>query len=373
MRTHLGVRQQGPRMTARVKLHPAWTWSPADSGEIELFSRVDHRRFAVRHASTDQLKDLFRLLENGVETQDLDDGLTAFPASSIVDGLVVRGIVLRVRDDQAQGQGRDVSEDEYFERQRRLLSLYDDAEVDSSARQRRLEESRIVVVGAGGWGSWSILNLSRMGFRDIVVFDDDRVELSNLNRQILFGVDDVGELKVHSIARRIESDTGGRCRVTAIAERFTGAADLAAIRTDSTVLLNPFGYFGGFFQKVAQAGHEAKIKTLNYGSNWVGPFTTHYGVTPCLDCGLSDPQIAGAVRRWDKAWGASSPATSGVISARPAANCAFACWELFQEVTGIRVPQTTNGIAMIDSFDYDRTRFYQITRSPHCATCGDAS
>lgn len=359
-------------MTQRFRLHPAWTWSRTADGVIELFSRVDHRRFAVCHTSQSELEALFSMLEAGVELKDVDRQLAALPASSIVRELTSRAMVVVVEGDEAPSPNSadEPAGDEYFERQRRFLELYDDTMVKASDRQERLENTRVVVVGAGGWGCWTILNLSRMGFRDVVVFDDDLVELSNLNRQILFGVDDVGKLKVDAVASRIDVDTGGRCHITAIPQRFQSEEDLEKLRTDATVLMNPFGYFGGLFQYVARVGFRTKIATLNYGSNWVGPFTTHDSRTPCLDCAMSDMKIADAMSRWDRAWGFSAQATSGIISARPAANCAFACWELFQHVTGIRVPQTTMGIAMIDSFDYNRTRFYEVARNDRCPTCG---
>ncbi len=62
--------------------------------------------------------------------------------------------------------------------------------------QARLLASRVVVVGAGGIGSPAIQYLAGAGIGTLVLIDDDRVELSNLQRQTLFGAADLGRYKV---------------------------------------------------------------------------------------------------------------------------------------------------------------------------------
>ncbi|GAA4765593.1 ThiF family adenylyltransferase [Microbacterium gilvum] len=67
--------------------------------------------------------------------------------------------------------------------------------------QRRLAAAHVAVVGAGGLGSPAVLALAAAGVGTLTVIDDDVVELSNLQRQILHGVGDVGEPKVDSAVR----------------------------------------------------------------------------------------------------------------------------------------------------------------------------
>src|SRR5699024_1547874 len=62
----------------------------------------------------------------------------------------------------------------------------------------RLAAARVVVVGAGGLGSTVIPYLAAAGVGRIDVFDDDVVEVSNLNRQVLHSVDTLGQPKVAS-------------------------------------------------------------------------------------------------------------------------------------------------------------------------------
>lgn len=64
--------------------------------------------------------------------------------------------------------------------------------------QRRLKNSRVLVVGAGGLGSPALLYLAAAGVGTLGIVDDDVVEESNLQRQIIHGTPDVGRLKAHS-------------------------------------------------------------------------------------------------------------------------------------------------------------------------------
>ncbi len=69
--------------------------------------------------------------------------------------------------------------------------------------QERLLRSRVLVIGAGGLGASALSYLAACGVGHIGVVDDDVVELSNLNRQIIHETGDIGRLKVESAADRL--------------------------------------------------------------------------------------------------------------------------------------------------------------------------
>ena len=72
--------------------------------------------------------------------------------------------------------------------------------------QKKLGSARVLVVGAGGLGSPVIQYLSAAGIGKIGIIDDDKVELSNLQRQILYKTKDFGKKKVeiaHNISKSI--------------------------------------------------------------------------------------------------------------------------------------------------------------------------
>lgn len=69
--------------------------------------------------------------------------------------------------------------------------------------QEKLLNARILIVGAGGLGSPALFYLAAAGVGNIGVIDDDVVELSNLQRQIIHNVDNLDQKKVHSAKEKI--------------------------------------------------------------------------------------------------------------------------------------------------------------------------
>ena len=69
--------------------------------------------------------------------------------------------------------------------------------------QRRLSRSHVFVAGVGGLGSAASIYLAAAGVGKLTVCDTDRVEISNLNRQTLYTLDDVGMEKAPTAAARL--------------------------------------------------------------------------------------------------------------------------------------------------------------------------
>jgi len=101
----------------------------------------------------------------------------------------------------------DLIADEVIERFDRQLRYFSDISTGPTASQcqERLASSRIAVLGVGGLGGWSALNLACLGVGEMLLLDFDRVELSNLNRQVLYGEADIGRHKAVAAAERISA------------------------------------------------------------------------------------------------------------------------------------------------------------------------
>lgn len=100
--------------------------------------------------------------------------------------------------------------------------------------QRRLAGAHVAVIGAGGLGSPVVLALAAAGVGTLTVVDDDVVELSNLHRQIIHRLEDVGAPKVAS-AERVASQLS-ETRVVAVERRLTGATAAVALRDAHLVI-----------------------------------------------------------------------------------------------------------------------------------------
>lgn len=71
--------------------------------------------------------------------------------------------------------------------------------------QQKLKSARVVVAGLGGLGSSALIYLAAAGIGHLIIIDTQRVELSNLNRQVLHWSSDVGLPKVKSASKKIKA------------------------------------------------------------------------------------------------------------------------------------------------------------------------
>jgi bacteriocin biosynthesis cyclodehydratase domain-containing protein len=113
-----------------------------------------------------------------------------------------------------------------FDRQLRYFSDVSSGPTPSQC-QGRLEGARIAVLGVGGLGGWSALALACCGVGEMLLVDFDRVELSNLNRQVLYGEADIGRFKAEAAAERL-SAFNSRMRVEARVKRLESEAEIGA-------------------------------------------------------------------------------------------------------------------------------------------------
>lgn len=81
--------------------------------------------------------------------------------------------------------------------------------------QLKLKTAHIVVVGAGGLGSPALLYLAAAGIGELTLLDDDKVELSNLQRQVLYKVNHLGQDKV-SAAGKVLSSLNNQIKINTV-------------------------------------------------------------------------------------------------------------------------------------------------------------
>ncbi len=159
----------------------------------------------------------------GVSSRTIDDAL---------DDLAVLGLLERRADDDLLTD----YERKRFDRQ--LIYFADLADRHSSgpAIQRRLDRGTVAILGCGGLGSWAASALAAAGIGRILLIDDDRVELSNLNRQLLFSESDIGLLKVNAAAAALKVHNAN-LDVVSIAKEIDSAERLSALVSGADVLV----------------------------------------------------------------------------------------------------------------------------------------
>ena len=166
----------------------------------------------------DEGKRLLAALDGERNREQLDTEFGADEVGDLLAQLEELGVVEDAADDDLIA-GEVI---ERFDRQLRYFSDVSEGPTPSQS-QARLEEASVAVLGVGGLGGWSALNLACSGIGEMRLVDFDRVELSNLSRQVLYGEDDVGKLKVEAAATRLGS-LNPRMRFDVRAERLDSEA-----------------------------------------------------------------------------------------------------------------------------------------------------
>jgi len=224
--------------------------------------------------------------------------------------------------------------------------------------QEKLASASVLVVGAGGLGSPALLYLAAAGVGKIGVIDGDRVDLSNLNRQVIHGERSVGERKPVSAARAL-SEIRSDLAVEPIAEALTAENALETFRRYDVVvdgsdnfptkyLCSDASVFSGV--PLVHAG------VLRFG----GQVTTVIpGRGPCLRC-----LIAEIPPRKD----APTCSEAGILGASAGVFGSWQAVEAIKLITGAGEP-LSGRLLSLDTLSGTAT-VLSYSRRPDCPACG---
>jgi molybdopterin/thiamine biosynthesis adenylyltransferase len=221
-------------------------------------------------------------------------------------------------------------------------------------------ETGVLIIGAGGLGCPAAFALAAAGVRRIGVADDDRVDATNLHRQILHGTGDLGELKVVSLARALGRRFAD-IRVTTHPVRFD-AGTAAALVAGYDVIVDGSDNFATKF--VANDAAVLAGKPLVHGAA-VGVagqlLTVPAGGRPCYRCLFEEPPPVGV---------GPSCAEAGVLGPVPGVIGALQGAEAARLVRG-ETPAFIGRLIQYDSVGM-KVRTIRFNPNPTCGVCGPA-
>jgi molybdopterin/thiamine biosynthesis adenylyltransferase len=226
--------------------------------------------------------------------------------------------------------------------------------------QRRLREAKVFIMGAGGLGSPAALYLAAAGVGTLGLADSDRVELNNLQRQILHRTCDVGLPKVESGRATLES-LNPEVKVQIYPDRVT-STNIREILRNYDLCLDGSDNFPTRF--LLNDACYLERKTLISGAilrfhGQLSTFKPHAG-GPCYRCLFPEPPSPGMVPSCQEA---------GVLGVVAGMIGVFQANEALKEILGI-------GQSMVGRFmelDALEVSFLElkIQRNPECPLCGD--
>ncbi len=231
--------------------------------------------------------------------------------------------------------------------------------------QAKLMDASVLVIGAGGLGSPLLLYLAAAGVGRIGVVDDDVVDLSNLQRQVMHDTARVGDPKVES-ARDAIARVNPEVRLEPHRARFTAANALSLIAGYDLVADGSDNFATRFL--VNDACHLAK-KPLVSGAilRFEGQLSTFKsGVSgvkdaPCYRCIFPEAPPAGLI---------PTCAEGGVLGAVAGAIGSLQATEVIKELA--RIGDSLSGWLLIYDALSTTFRKVRVKRDPACALCGDA-
>ncbi|MTH64991.1 molybdopterin-synthase adenylyltransferase MoeB [Paracoccus sp. DK608] len=244
-----------------------------------------------------------------------------------------------------------------------------EAEIDRYARhiilrelggpgQAALKRARALVVGAGGLGAPVLLYLAAAGVGRITVADDDRVSLSNLQRQVIFATRDEGRPKAQA-ARDAMLALNPHVAVTAL-ERRIGADDVDLIAAHDLVIDGTDTFAA---RQAVNAACTAAGVPLIAGAiaQWEGQLTIWDPArdAPCMACLFPDAPAAGL---------APSCAEAGVVGPLPGVLGSMMALEAIKLIAGTGTP--LRGQMLIFDGLYGESRSVKIRRRVDCPVCG---
>jgi adenylyltransferase/sulfurtransferase len=225
--------------------------------------------------------------------------------------------------------------------------------------QERLTAAHALVVGVGGLGSPVALYLAASGVGQITLCDHDKVDLTNLQRQVVHHTDSIGKPKVES-ARATLARINPEVTVHALQEHVEGErleslvaqADVVLDATDNFATRHAINHACVRLRKPLVSGAGVRF------DGQVAVFDLRRADSPCYHCLFPEGQDLEDVRC--ATMGVFAPLV-GIIGATQAA-------EALKLITGAGAP-LTGRLLLLDALEM-QWRAIKVPRDPGCAVCG---
>jgi bacteriocin biosynthesis cyclodehydratase domain-containing protein len=338
----------------------------APNGDLYLLRPSAGADIQIENPDADGRR-LLAALDGTLERGELEERFGEEAVSDLLAQLEELGLVEDAADDDLIGAATM----ERFDRQIRYFADITAGPTPSQC-QARLESARIAVLGVGGLGGWSALSLACCGVGEMLLVDGDRVEESNLNRQVLYSEADIGRLKVEVAAERLGA-FNSRMRLTTKPERVDSEDSVAAAIEGYDLVIDAADWPAHEIEQWCNSAcFAAEIPYITMSHfppiARVGPLYVP-GVTGCFAC-----QVA-AYRR-------SYPMFDIAIEQRrakasPAATLGPACGliggqvglDVMHHLTGLAAP-STQGVGHIYDLRTMEVEREPVVPEPDCPVCG---
>lgn len=337
---------------------------------FEISSDIFNVAFKFKGFTLDFSKKLLQQLQEGIPEDLLLDSFSMEQKSNRNN---VKKLIGFLKEKKLLITCRDVSnpppEDTLYDRQIRFLNSFETNEHTGKDFNEKLQNSKVVIVGLGAYGSWLALHCARLGIKHIVGIDHDVVELSNLHRQVLYTKDDIGVKKAEACSK-IVTGSDASVKYEGICKKIESEADLLPYLVDADFIFNAFGYYpveeaqDAISGLITKACIKAKIPMLCLSTNWIGPLYLPES-SACYFCAVTNSKLEPILRKVKKNPRIDKRAFCPIL----AMTCSLAVLEAVRYLTGINTPSAVEGIRSIDPFYIEKSTFFPIEKNKDCSFC----
>jgi bacteriocin biosynthesis cyclodehydratase domain-containing protein len=345
------------------------TTEPVDSpdGDVYLMRPSSENDIRIEQPNEEQRQLLGAL--DGEHT--LEQLLNRFGDEEVTD-TISQLEQLEVVEDAADDDLVPAAERARFDRQLRYFSDVGPPGLTPSECQRRLREAKLAVLGVGGLGGSAAMWLASVGIGEMWLVDGDRVEPSNLNRQVLYTEAEIGLLKVEAATAKLRAFYPDM-RVTSTARRLESETEIAEFIAGADVVIDAADWPAHDIERWCNSAcFDADI-----------PYITMSHFPPIARVGpLYVPGRTGCFACQEAAYRREYPLFDVAIEQRrakasPAATLGPACGmiggqvalEVMHLLTGLAEPSTL-GVAHISDLRTLEVKREPVVAEPGCEVCG---
>jgi molybdopterin/thiamine biosynthesis adenylyltransferase len=222
--------------------------------------------------------------------------------------------------------------------------------------QQKLKNAKVFIAGIGGLGSISSYYLAAAGVGFLRIVDKDKVDYSNLNRQIIHWTGNIGEYKSDSAYAKLKEFNPG-CNIDAVSEEIR-EDNCESLIGDCSLIVDAMDNMPT--RKILNAVSVKKAIPYIYGGVFQldGMVSTFLpGQTPCLECVFPDTGVTS---------GATPPSILGPV---PGVIASIQAIETVKILLGFHTPLTGRLLCFCGT---DMTfREFKIKKDPDCPVCGN--
>lgn len=288
-------------------------------------------------------------------------GWTIFAgAAAIIAGY--RALLIRLRQGPVEDAPEPVDPDKFSEAELNRYARHIVLREIGGPGQKKMKKARVLVVGAGGLGAPALQYLAAAGMGQIGVIDDDVVDSSNLQRQVIHTDARIGMPKVFSAQEALQAQNPF---VTIRPYHRRLEADMAAaLFGDYDLILDGSDNAETRYLVNQVAVEMGKPLISGAITQWEGQLSLFHPASggPCYACVFPNAAAAGL---------APSCAEAGVVGALPGVVGSMMAVEAIKHLTGAGSP--LQGQMLIYDALYSETRLINLKKDDACPVCGQVS